>query len=128
MIWTIAAAVILAAYAWTRKGPSPASLALRAAKGGDTTPVVAALSELPEAKRPTAFDQAVRSLWDAYHRPLAARLVCDGAPWVSAAPITQYWIKHIMEVEPEIAKEAFTEEFLEAIYDPDRAARCGRFG
>ncbi len=128
MTWTLAAIVVFAAIAWSRRAPSPASLARRVMKGADTSLVVMALSELPEAQRPTAFDQAVRTLWDAYRRGLAARVVHDGAPWVAAAPITQYWIRQVLEVEPEIAKEHFPDDFLKAMYDPDRAARCGKFG
>lgn len=73
----------------------------------------------------TLWNQAIDSLWQAYQRDMAARLVVEGARR-SDAPIIQYWLRRFQEVEPELAREHFSEGFLAEHYRPDVAAKCGK--
>lgn len=42
--------------------------------------------------------------------------------------ILQYWMKQVMEIEPEIAQARFTPGFMAAAWRPEIAAQCGRCG
>ena len=129
MIWWAIGLAAIAALAWSRvSGPGLGRLIDQAVKREDVSPVVQRVVETPETARPTAFDQAVNSLWTRYERGLAAKLVHGAAPSLGTASIAQYWIRQVMEVEPEIGNSVFDEEFLRAVYQPERAAKCGRFG
>ncbi|MFT5430249.1 MAG: hypothetical protein ACI9OJ_000922 [Myxococcota bacterium] len=129
MYWMLPIALVLAVTAllWMRK-PTLAKMTREAVKVDDPQALVTALSEMPEAARPTAFNLVVRDLWNTYNRGLAARLVRDGAGWLASATIVQYWIKQVLEVEPEVASETFDHDFLTAFYNPEVAARCGKSG
>ena len=94
----------------------------------DVKPVAEHVDGVPLASRHTAFDQAMRNLWERYERGLAARLARATAKPIATALVTQYWIKQILEVEPDVGREVFDDGFLEEVYHPDIAARCGRFG
>lgn len=90
-------------------------------------PVVELVEEAPADKRPAMWDQAIGDLWNAYAREEAACLVMAAARR-SDATILQYWIKQVLEVEPQIAEEIFPESFLQTHYKPRVAARCGKSG
>lgn len=94
---------------------------------GEVAAVIAAVEGAPESKRATMWDQAIGSLWREYRRPEAIQLMIAGARR-SDAPILQYWLQNAMDVEPELAEEFFTEEFLETYFRPLVAASCGRVG
>lgn len=94
---------------------------------GDIPALIASIEAAPEHVQPTLWDQAIGSLWNEYARETATRLIMEAAER-SEAPIIQYWLKKVMEVEPEIAHEFFTEEFLTRHFRPDIAAQCGRKG
>lgn len=94
---------------------------------GDVSGLVAAIQASPESSRPTLWDQAIGALWGEYAREAATSLIMAGAQR-SDASILQYWIKQVMEVEPEIAEAYFDEEFLANHYHPQVAASCGRCG
>lgn len=76
----------------------------------------------------TAFNTATRSMWDRYERALAGRFIREMGPGIAKANIAQYWLKQVQEVEPEIARETLDDEFLREFYNPEHAARCGKFG
>jgi len=99
----------------------------RAQSTGELDAVVAAVGAAPEEKRPTKWDYAIGELWQAYERETAARLVVEAAER-SDATILQYWIQQILQVEPRIADDVFTEAFLADHYDPEVASRCGKSG
>ena len=42
--------------------------------------------------------------------------------------IIQYWIAQIVQVEAEIATEAFSPAFMAEFFRPEVAAQCGRCG
>lgn len=99
----------------------------QAQQSGDLQPVVRAVESAPEDDRPTQWDQAIGALWQAYARREAAQLVVEAAER-SEATILQYWIQQVLQVEPDIASEVFTDEFLQRHFKPEVAARCGKSG
>ena len=128
MWWILGLVAILAAFLALRRGAGIGRLVDRTLATGDPSDLVEHLSRQPETTRPTAFDQAVRNLWDRYERAMAARVVRAGAGLVAGASITQYWIRQILEVEPEVSRREFDDDFLETYYQPEVAARCGKMG
>jgi hypothetical protein len=73
------------------------------------------------------WDQALGQLWQAYDRELVARTLVEVAPGEEIM-ILQYWMKQVMEIEPEIAQARFTPGFMAAAWRPELAAQCGRCG
>jgi hypothetical protein len=98
-----------------------------AQKTGELTPLVAAIEATPEADQPTQWDHAIETLWGQYAREEAAELIIEAAHR-SDADIVQYWIRHVHEVEPAIAEQYFTDEFMREHFDPETAARCVKGG
>ena len=96
----------------------------RARQQGEVEPVAEAIAEMPADKQPAQFDQAIGKLWQGYARREAAELVVASMRR-SDATILQYWAKQVLEVEPAIASEVFTEEFLAEHFRPEVAERCG---
>lgn len=95
--------------------------------GDDVEPIVDAVTAAPEDKQPTHWDYALGQLWQAYAREQAAELVMRAAE-ESDATILQYWIQQVIQVEPAIARDVFTDAFLAEHFEPDVAARCGKSG
>jgi len=123
--WLIAAlvAVLLIAVLWPSRR---ARLIARARKTRDIAPLVALLDATTASQRATAYNTVVKQVWDAYDRPLAAELVRAMARVERDAFITQYWIRQILEVEPELAEQSFDEDFLHSYYQPAIAAQCDK--
>lgn len=96
-------------------------------KTGEVSAVVAAVEAAPEKKHPNMWDQAIGTLWQEYRREEAMELMMEAAER-SDAPVIQFWLKNAMEVEPELAEEVFSEEFLTEKFRPNVAAQCGRVG
>ncbi|PJB37426.1 MAG: hypothetical protein CO108_21210, partial [Deltaproteobacteria bacterium CG_4_9_14_3_um_filter_63_12] len=94
----------------------------------DLAPLVQHLSKFRGDTCPTAFNQAVKQMWDQYERPLAVDLIKRCANFVSTSSIGQYWIRQVLEVEPELADEAFDSDFLATYYNPEVAKQCGKVG
>ncbi len=92
---------------------------------GEVAGVVTVIEAAPEKKHPNMWDQSISTLWQEYHRQAAIALMIAAARR-SDAPVIQFWLKKAMEVEPQLAAEQFTEEFLEEFFKPAVAARCGR--
>ena len=103
-----------------------AKAAMVTAIQGDLGPLVTKI-ESDGTDDGTGWDNALTELWRTYHRQTAALLVVEAAAR-SDADIIQYWIGQVIQVEPEIARETFTQEFLETHFNPDVASRCGRKG
>ncbi|RAL25311.1 hypothetical protein DL240_03620 [Lujinxingia litoralis] len=99
----------------------------QAMRTGEIAGVLAAVESASPKEQPTLWDHAIGELWKSYHRETAISLIREAATR-SDADIVQYWVRQAMEVEPEIASQVFSPEFLEAYFKPDVAARCGRKG
>jgi hypothetical protein len=97
----------------------------RARQTGEIDGLVEIVEAHPPDKRATKWDHVLGELWQAYARREAAKLVVEAAQR-SDDTILQYWIRQVLEVEPDIAQEVFTEAFLEEHFRPDVAARCGK--
>ncbi len=127
-IWITLGTVVVGLVAGTSLRPKGLSHAIKTARRtGDLSAIVGHIEHLPEAARPTTWDNAIGQLWRAYERETAARLVIE-AGLRSDAEIVQYWIRQVMEVEPEIAMAVFTPEFLNSCFNPSVASSMGRCG
>lgn len=115
----------IAAGTW-RPGGMRRALA-HARRTGDVAQIVVHIEQSPGSDRATMWDNAIGELWQAYAREAAARLIVE-ATSRSDAQVLQYWIRQVLEIEPEIAAEVFDQEYLEAHFKPDVAAQCGRCG
>lgn len=100
----------------------------RAVQRGEIEPIVEVVEKKPESERPAAYNHAIRMLWDSYHRRLATRLIRHLAKEHVEVPIAQYWLKQLMQVEPQLAKQELEGDFLQRYYMPDVAASCGPVG
>jgi len=127
-VWVAAVAAIALLALWSRFAPSTASLVRRAAQSGDLDPVLAALTRKRPAAQPTAFNHAIRLLWDMDERPLALQLVKELAARYGDARIAQYWLKQALTVEPVISRKVFSRAFVTEHYQPEVAAQCGPVG
>ncbi len=97
-------------------------------KDGDVAALVTHIETLAPDAQPTAYNSALLRIWGAYERRGAARLIREMGARVGEASIAQYWIQRTLEVEPEIAREVFDDEWLRSFYDPAVAQKCGSFG
>lgn len=98
------------------------------AKQNDNRPILEAISKMSAGAQPSAYNRAIRRLWDGYQRPLATELVVELAENHGESNIAQYWIKQVMTVEPQMAREKFSKEFIKDHYQPEVAAKCGQVG
>lgn len=110
----------------SRSGVSRAATAAMAQ--GEVGAVVQAIERLPEGPRPTAFNQAMRQMWDAYERGLAIQLLFTLRESMAEAPIFHYWIKQSMEVEPDLARDVLDADFMARFFDAEVASKCGPGG
>lgn len=108
--------------------PSLAAPVAAARERGEIEPVVEAVEKLKPSARPTAYNHAIRQLWDSYERPLAIELIKVLAEGHSSALIAQYWLKQALQVEPQLARKRLSQKFLETYYQPKVAASCGPVG
>ena len=100
--------------------------AMVTAIGGNLEPLIAQI-ESTSTDEGTSWDNALSELWRGYHRQTAALLVVEAAAR-SDADIIQYWIGQVLQVEPDIARATFSQEFLETHFQPEVASKCGRRG
>ena len=128
LIWLVIGVIVTAAIILSSKSKGGLARSLVKARAtGEVGGLVAAIEASPEASRATLWDQAIGALWADYAREAATHLIMAGAQR-SEADILQYWIQRVMEVEPELAHEHFSEDFLAEYFRPQVAAGCGRCG
>jgi hypothetical protein len=108
--------------------PSLAAPLAEARKRGEIEPVVEAVGALKPNAQPAAYNHAIRQLWDSYERPLAIELIKVLVENHSSALIAQYWLQHAMQVEPQMARDQISREFLKIYFQPEVAASCGPVG
>ena len=99
----------------------------RARTTGDFEPLIAYVEGKSSAGQANEWDQILGELWRKYDRELAARLLMVAAPRCDAK-ILQYWLGQVLSIEPEIAEEVFTPEFVQLHFKPDVAMSCGKCG
>jgi hypothetical protein len=125
MIGIFGAALTLVVGRFVLGNASTTSWTEHAVATGDLDSLIEHIEASPSGEHPTKWDQAIKALWQSYNRETAARLVIESAKRCDA-PIIQYWIRQVLEVEPELAARHFSEEFLAQHFRPDVAARCGK--
>ncbi|MBO5753102.1 MAG: hypothetical protein J6S69_05325 [Proteobacteria bacterium] len=91
----------------------------------DPQHIIDAIDNDKTADVPTVYNQCIKSFWDAYDREVATKLVKALAERDDQAKITQHWLKTVIEVEPELARNILGAEFIQNHFDPDVAAQCG---
>lgn len=124
----VAVIVALAAYALLAGTPKLGRAVDEALEAGDLGPLLAAIERIRPSGRTAAFNHAIRQLWDRYERGLAVDLVKVLVQRHQDALIAQYWLKHVMETEPALARERLSKPFVDRHYRPEVAARCGPVG
>ncbi len=123
--WIVLLGVAIAAWALlARRGPSALAAAREAVARDDLAPVLTVVATLPPERRGAFFHAAIRELWGAWHRPLAARLVREFATQCPDDTLCQYWLQQVLQIEPGVARDAFDEAFLTAVYRPEVAKSC----
>ncbi|MBK04640.1 MAG: hypothetical protein CL920_19825 [Deltaproteobacteria bacterium] len=110
------------------KGPSMNALLKDARKSDDVSDLMDAAKKLNPNRQFYFYQEAIQRLWESYHRELAAELIREFALAFPEEKITQYWMKQIIEIEGEIARETLGEHFIESYYDPSVANSCGVAG
>jgi hypothetical protein len=113
---------------WSRQTNSVVRLVRQAVKSGDLAPLLAVLSKKRPAAQPTAFNQAIRLLWDMSERKLALELIKELAARHGDERIAQYWLSQALTIEPGISRELFSRAFVAEHYQPEVAAQCGPVG
>ena len=127
-IWVGLFAVVALWLLWSWFAPSVARLVRQAVKTGDLAPLLAALTKKSPGAQPTAFNHAIRLLWDMDERRLALELVKELAARHGDAKISQYWLQQALTIEPAIAGTVFSRAFVAEHYQPEVAAQCGPVG
>ncbi len=120
----VALLVVVAWFLLAKRGPSPVVLAREAARSHDLTALLQAAAALPPAGRSAFFHGAITYLWTNWQRPLAASLAREYARQCPDEKLCQYWLRQVLEIEPEVAREAFDEPFLAGFYRPEVAKSC----
>jgi hypothetical protein len=110
------------------KGNAIQKAIVHARKEHDVKPFIAAVDEDSTADVPTIYNSAIKSLWDSYDRETATDLIKALLERNDTAPISQFWIKTLLEVEPEIARKQLGEVFIQEHYNEGIAAQCGGCG
>ena len=126
MHWLIypAIGIAIVALILIKRRPDPLSEATQAAiESAKLDKLIEYLQSLPERARIGAYDKAIKEMWRAYERPLAIRLVKHLGVHHHESSTAQYWIRNVLEVEPELARKSFNKKFLEEHLDIDALIR-----
>ena len=110
------------------KGNSIGKAVKECRKTHDVKPVIAAIDEDSTVDVPTVYNSAIKSLWEAYDRETATDLIKALLERNDQAPISQFWLKTVMDVEPDIARKKLGNDFIQAHYNEGIAAKCGGCG
>ena len=106
------------------KGNSVSKEVKKARTTKDVKPVIAAIDNDKTADVATAFNTAIKSLWDGYDRELAMDLIKALLERNDTAPISQQWLQSALSVEPELARKQLGEEFIKAHFHEEIAQQC----
>jgi hypothetical protein len=128
MIWIAAGVLVVGWFLWSRSTPSPAKLVQQAVRTGDPGPLIDAIVRKRPSAQPTAFNFAIRMLWDKYERRLALDLIKELAARHGNEKIAQFWLQQALTVEPEIARGVLPQTFVAEHFRPEVAAQCGPAG
>ena len=127
-LWLVVGAAAILVLAWKFTGRSLDGHIQQAMADEDVEPLIKVILRQGEASQPNAFNHAIRGLWDAYQRPLAVPVIKALVEHHEDVAIAQFWLQQLQTVEPELASETLDSAFLEAHYQPEVAAACGKAG
>ena len=91
-------------------------------------PIVEQLAKGHPDAQPNLYHRAIGRLWSGHERELAATLVKHLTITHPEAKISQYWMNQVLTIEPALAKESFTDDFLARYFNPKIASQCGPAG
>ncbi len=93
-------------------------------------PIIDAIDKDPNADIKSLFNGAIKQLWDSYDREVATDLIKAFLERIDRTPIAQFWLKTVLEVEPELARKKLGADFIQAHTHEDCAAKssCGGCG
>ena len=91
----------------------------------DPSGLIAAIDADKTSDIPTEYNAYIKTLWDAYDRETATKLIQALLERNDTAPISQFWLKTLLEVEPELARTLLGEAFITSHYKEGIAAKCG---
>jgi hypothetical protein len=128
LIWILLAALVVVGIAFRLLLPSVGREIGRALKSGEVGGLLAAIQKLRPGAQPSAYNFAIRRLWDSYRRKEAVSLIRELARAFPATHIAQYWLDQLLKVEPALAQSDLGKEFLDTYYQPALAAQCGQVG
>lgn len=94
-------------------------------KTHDPSGLIAAIDADKTSDIPTEYNSYIKTLWDAYDRETATKLIQALLERNDTAPISQFWLKTLLDVEPELARTMLGEPFIMAHYKEGIAAKCG---
>lgn len=123
LLWGTAVAVVLAIIAslWGRRANPLKKAIAEAMEIQKVAPIITAMRELKFVNSGSTWHKTLETLWLAYERELAARLLLEAASMHDSEVIVQ-WTQRIVEVEPEHALNWLGREFiLEKLELPDEA-------
>lgn len=120
-----AAAIVILALFWKLSSPGNSRMLKQAVADNDIAPLVAEAEKLDGPRRSAFYQRVIKQLWEGWQRPLAVLLVREYARHHSDEKICQFWLKQVLEVEPDEAQRAFDDTFLKAHYQPEVANTCG---
>ena len=100
----------------------------RAIKQDHTSALLEAIISRPVDHQPNLFHRAINILWSAHQRELALELIEELAKRHRDEKIAQYWLGQSLSVEPRLTRSRLNQEFIEAHFKPEVAARCGPVG
>ena len=123
-----AAAVLGIGYFFFRRtgAPGVGRAVDEAIEAQEPAPVTEAAGRLPMERQAAFYQQAITLLWEGWQRPLAVKVIKVFSLGHAHETICQFWLKQAMEVEPMAASKEFDKKFLDAYYNPEVAACCGK--
>ena len=100
----------------------------RTLKAQSLEPLLEHLTRGNEPALPNMYHRAISRLWTSHERELATGLVKILTVTHPGAKISQYWINQALTIEPAIARDNFSDDFLGQYFNPKVASQCGPAG
>ncbi len=100
----------------------------RTLKAQSLSPLLAHLDKGDNPALPQMYHRAINRLWTSHEREMATTLVRHLTLAHPQAKISQYWMNQALTIEPVIARENFSDDFLSQYFNPKVASQCGPAG
>ena len=106
------------------KGNSLSKAVKQARSTKTAKPVIDAIDNNKTVDVATAYNTAIKSLWDGYDREIAMDLIKALLERNDKAAISQQWLQSALSVEPELARKQLGEAFIKAHFHEEIAQQC----